>query len=69
VTEFWPSALRLAGGLDLFREVVKTSFSRVVDVRHAQAERRAETAPSSRIDDLVEGYAGPTDFTDLLLLP
>jgi FkbM family methyltransferase len=69
VTEFWPEALDRAGGLEMFREAVRSSYSRVIDVRAAQASGAAQVLPTSRLDELAERYAGPTDFTDLLLLP
>ena len=69
ISEFWPSTMERAGGLDSFRNVVRSCFTRVVDVRRVQAEGRSETLPSSRIDELVERYAGSAAFTDLLLIP
>jgi FkbM family methyltransferase len=69
VTEFWPEALDRAGGLEMFRDAVRSSYSRVIDVRAAQASGAAQVLPTSRLDELAERYAGPTDFTDLLLLP
>jgi FkbM family methyltransferase len=69
LTEFWPAAMARTGGLDLFRDLVRSCFARIVDVRVAEAEGGAEPLPSSRIDELAERYGGPGDFTDLLLLP
>ena len=67
VTEFWPTELARAGGLDLFKEIVTTCFTRVVDLRAADAGGPA--LESSRIGELAGRYTGPGDFTDLLLLP
>ena len=69
VTEFWPSAMRRAGGLEAFHDVVRSCFARVVDVRAAQREGRPEAVPAARIEEMTEGYAEPAAFTDLLLLP
>lgn len=69
VSEFWPAALRRSGGLRTFTGLVATHFSRVVDLRHAQSEGRAVTLPAADVASLAERYAGPQDFTDLLLLP
>jgi len=67
VSEFWPSELRRSDGLDLFKEIVTTCFTRIVDLRAAEAGSPA--VASSRIGELAERYPGPGDFTDLLLLP
>jgi FkbM family methyltransferase len=69
LTEFWPSTMGRTGGLDLFRDLVRSCFARIVDVRVVEAEGHAEALPSSRIDELAERYADPATFTDLLLLP
>ncbi len=69
VTEFWPDALERAGGFGLFGEVVRSCYTRVVDVRATQEVGAAEVLPISRIDELAERYADPAAFTDLLLLP
>jgi FkbM family methyltransferase len=69
VTEFWPSAMRRAGGLEAFHDVVRSCFARVFDVRAAQEEGRPEAVPGAHIEDLTERYAEPAAFTDLLLLP
>ncbi len=68
VTEFWPEALRRAGGLDRFRALVAGRYSEVVDLRRSLAEGRAELTPTGRLDDLIERYAGAASFTDLLLI-
>ncbi len=69
VSEFWPAALRRSGGLRTFTDLVATHFSRVVDLRRAQDEDRAVPLPAADVASLAERYAGPNDFTDLLLLP
>jgi FkbM family methyltransferase len=69
LTEFWPSTMKRAGGLNLFLEAVRSCFTRVVDVRLAESAGHPETLPSSRIDEVVERYVGSAAFTDLLLLP
>lgn len=69
VTEFWPSAMRDAGGLEAFHAVVRSCFARVIDVRAAQGGGRPQALPSAGIEQLTERYAGPAAFTDLLLLP
>jgi FkbM family methyltransferase len=67
VTEFWPTELMRAGGLDLFEEIVAAHFTGFVDLRAADADGPA--LPTSGIGELARRYPGPGDFTDLLLLP
>ena len=68
VTEFWPSAMDRAGGLASFMELVAQHVERVIDLRATQAEGRLVQVPATRIDEVAERYAGPSSFTDLLLL-
>jgi FkbM family methyltransferase len=69
VTEFWPSALERTGGLERFREAVRSSYSRVIDIRAERGGRASDVLRVGDLDELVARYAGPEAFTDLLLLP
>jgi FkbM family methyltransferase len=68
VTEFWPSALDRMGGLARFVELVVAHVRRVVDLRATQAEGTLVETTAAGMDELVERYAHPSTFTDLLLL-
>ncbi len=68
VTEFWPSTMDRTGGLAPFLALVAAHVRQVVDLRATLAEGELVEMSAARIADLVERYADPTTFTDLLLL-
>lgn len=67
ISEFWPYALRRAGGLEMFLKAVEQHYARVFDTAHGDRSR-AEMYPSSAIRSLAGRYPGPGEFTDLILL-
>lgn len=62
LTEYTPHLLRASGGISLFHDAA-TRFATVVDVRTGR------TMPGPAVQDLAEYYSGPSDYTDLLLVP
>jgi FkbM family methyltransferase len=63
VTEYWPYALRRAGGLERLHDLLG-AYPRFIDAR--AAEPRA--LPTSALSDLARAYPGVDDYTDLLLV-
>jgi FkbM family methyltransferase len=71
VIEYWPYALRRAGGLDLLHSIIEDRYSSVVDVRASESTGTVvEVCRGSRgLKSLAATYPGPRDYTDLVLLP
>ena len=67
VIEFHPQMLRDAGTLEAFLDMIVSSFTRYVDLRHAGQE----AVLTAELAELAESYThnGLLAFTDILLLP
>lgn len=70
VLEFWPQALRQAGGLDRLLETIAHRFTTVVDMGPPYAEERPAPRSSAAQDigELIDRYRGE-EFGDVLLVP
>ena len=64
VIEFWPYALRRAGGLELLLRELKRHFAFYYDLGQGRAATRQ---PIATVDALVERLPGSGDYTDLIL--
>jgi len=65
VIEFWPYALKRAGGLIALIEAVSSSYSRLLDLGESGTDA---PRPAADIERLVDKYWGVAQ-TDLLLMP
>ncbi len=65
VCEYWPYALRRAGGFERFRDELEGRRSSFVDL----ANPAEGSQPIARLAELAENLARPDASTDLLLLP
>jgi FkbM family methyltransferase len=66
VTECWPTLLRGVGGLERFERAIAGRYRTVIDLR--ATDERGEPGATS-IDAVLDRYAAPDAFTDLLLVP
>ena len=63
--EFWPSQYAEVGNLDSIVLLIQTHFASFIDLHHPEYGVR----PIAMIDELVAELSGPTDQTDIILLP
>lgn len=72
VIEYWPSALKAAGGLDQLHTLVSANFEEVVDVRASLLAGEPVRYAASRIEEVDGKLPGDEadieHFTDLILL-
>jgi FkbM family methyltransferase len=72
VIEYWPRALREAGGYDLLHALVREHFLEAIDIRRSIREGSPIRLPAAQIDEVDSGLLGsdgdPEHFTDLLLI-
>ena len=68
VSEYWPYGLQRAGGLEMFKDAVRSHYSRVVVIRSASSVPSGSLFEARDIDSLV-ALIGTRGVSDLLLLP
>ena len=69
MTEYWPYALRRAGGLQRFHDLVARHYDTIVDLRSNRDEPPVAFS-AARIEELADRYSDrSSSYSDLLLLP
>lgn len=64
VIEFWPAALRAAGGLERLGSLVTCHYTHILDL----SQNHSRVLPATEFPLLIDQYDTPSGWTDLLLL-